>query len=121
MNSTEPARLSVRSPADMVAAVPYLLGFHPADSVVVVAVRGRRVVFAARGDLSAPGTDPGPAARHLAQVVARQDADVALGGAGDDVDDITGPHLPVRGDDLDLEWLVIHCLSLPCSSCPSCA
>jgi len=77
MNSTEPARLSVRSPADMVAAVPYLLGFHPADSVVVVAVRGRRVVFAARGDLPAPGTDPGPAARHLAQVVARQDADAA--------------------------------------------
>ncbi|MET7468943.1 DUF4192 domain-containing protein [Micromonospora sp. NPDC005686] len=77
MNSTEPARLSVRSPADMVAAVPYLLGFHPADSIVVVAVRGRRVFFAARGDLPAPGADPGPAARHLAQVVARQDADAA--------------------------------------------
>ncbi|MEU7806754.1 DUF4192 domain-containing protein [Micromonospora sp. C72] len=77
MNSTEQPRLSVRSPADMVAAVPYLLGFHPADSVVVVAVRGRRVVFAARGDLPAPGADPGPAARHLAQVVARQDADAA--------------------------------------------
>ncbi|MEU8334015.1 DUF4192 domain-containing protein [Micromonospora tulbaghiae] len=77
MNSTEPARLSVRSPADMVAAVPYLLGFHPDDSVVVVAVRGRRVVFAARGDLPAPGADPGPAARHLAHVVARQDADAA--------------------------------------------
>ncbi|WFF07744.1 DUF4192 domain-containing protein [Micromonospora sp. WMMD1076] len=77
MNSTEPARLSVRSPADMVAAVPYLLGFHPADSVVVVAVRGRHVVFAARGDLPAPGADPGPAARHLMQVVARQDADAA--------------------------------------------
>ncbi|MFI5834333.1 DUF4192 domain-containing protein [Micromonospora sp. NPDC051300] len=77
MNSTERPRLSVRSPADLVAAVPYLLGFHPADSVVVVAVRGRRVVFAARGDLPEPGTDPGPAARHLAQVVARQDADAA--------------------------------------------
>ncbi|WP_174533962.1 DUF4192 domain-containing protein [Micromonospora chalcea] len=77
MNSTEQPRLSVRSPADMVTVVPYLLGFHPADSVVVVAVRGRRVVFAARGDLPAPGADPGPAAQHLAQVVARQDADAA--------------------------------------------
>ncbi|WP_435819483.1 DUF4192 domain-containing protein [Micromonospora tulbaghiae] len=57
--------------------MPYLLGFHPDDSVVVVAVRGRRVVFAARGDLPAPGADPGPAARHLAHVVARQDADAA--------------------------------------------
>ncbi|MEU7571610.1 DUF4192 domain-containing protein [Micromonospora sp. NPDC049240] len=77
MNSTERPRLSVRSPADLVAAVPYLLGFHPEDSVVVVAVRGRRVVFAARGDLPEPGVEPGPAARHLAQVVARQDADAA--------------------------------------------
>ncbi|SCG54912.1 DUF4192 domain-containing protein [Micromonospora humi] len=77
MNSTERPRLSVRSPADLVVAVPYLLGFHPADSVVVVAVRGRRVVFAARGDLPEPGADPGPAARHLAQVVVRQDADAA--------------------------------------------
>ncbi|MCZ7440705.1 DUF4192 domain-containing protein [Micromonospora sp. WMMC241] len=77
MNSTERPRLSVRSPGDLVVAVPYLLGFHPADSVVVVAVRGRRVVFAARGDLPEPGADPGPAARHLAQVVVRQDADAA--------------------------------------------
>ncbi|PSK61587.1 hypothetical protein B0E53_06516 [Micromonospora sp. MH33] len=77
MNSTERPRLAVRSPADLVAAVPYLLGFHPADSVVVVAVRSRRVVFAARGDLPEPGTDPRPAARHLAEVVARQGTDAA--------------------------------------------
>ncbi|TYB36818.1 DUF4192 domain-containing protein [Micromonospora sp. AP08] len=77
MNSTERPRLAVRSPADLVAAVPYLLGFHPADSVVVVAVRGRRVVFAARGDLPEPGADPRPAARHLAEVVARQGTDAA--------------------------------------------
>ncbi|MET7807153.1 DUF4192 domain-containing protein [Micromonospora chersina] len=77
MNSTERPRLAVRSPGDLVAAVPYLLGFHPADSVVVVAVRGRRVVFAARGDLPEPGADPRPAARHLAEVVARQGTDAA--------------------------------------------
>ncbi|MFG3299889.1 DUF4192 domain-containing protein [Micromonospora chersina] len=77
MNSTERPRLAVRSPGDLVAAVPYLLGFHPADSVVVVAVRGRRVVFAARGDLPEPGADPRPAARHLAEVVARQRTDAA--------------------------------------------
>ncbi|MFC0029810.1 DUF4192 domain-containing protein [Micromonospora chaiyaphumensis] len=77
MNSTERPRLAVRSPADLVAAVPYLLGFHPADSVVVVAMRGRRVVFAARGDLPEPGSDPGAAARHLAEVVARQGTDAA--------------------------------------------
>ncbi|MEU1687364.1 DUF4192 domain-containing protein [Micromonospora sp. NPDC005707] len=77
MNSIERPRLAVRSPADLVAAVPYLLGFHPADSVVVVAMRGRRVVFAARGDLPEPGSDPRPAARHVAEVVARQGTDAA--------------------------------------------
>ncbi|MFE9956375.1 DUF4192 domain-containing protein [Micromonospora sp. NPDC005299] len=77
MNSIERPRLAVRSPADLVAAVPYLLGFHPADSVVVVAMRGRRVVFAARSDLPEPGSDPRRAARHLAEVVARQRTDAA--------------------------------------------
>ena len=77
MTPTDHPRLAVRSPADLIAAVPYLLGFHPADSVVVVALRGRQVVFAARGDLPEPGTDPRPAARHLAQVVARQSAESA--------------------------------------------
>ncbi|MFJ8581528.1 DUF4192 domain-containing protein [Micromonospora sp. NPDC093277] len=77
MTPTDHPRLAVRSPADLIAAVPYLLGFHPAESVVVVALRGRRVVFAARGDLPEPGADPRPAARHLAQVVARQSTESA--------------------------------------------
>ncbi|MEU8264700.1 DUF4192 domain-containing protein [Micromonospora sp. NPDC048999] len=48
-------KLTVRSPADLVAAVPYLLGFRPDDgSVVVIASRDRRIVFAARTDLPAP-------------------------------------------------------------------
>ncbi|MEV6812576.1 DUF4192 domain-containing protein [Micromonospora sp. NPDC051296] len=48
--------LSVRSPADLVAAVPYLLGFRPDDgSIVVIVTRNGRIVFAARSDLPAPG------------------------------------------------------------------
>jgi hypothetical protein len=77
MTPTDRPRLAVRSPADLIAAVPYLLGFHPADSVVVIAMRGRRVVFAARADLPPPGADPQPAARHLAEVIARQEAAAA--------------------------------------------
>ncbi|MFC6019046.1 DUF4192 domain-containing protein [Plantactinospora solaniradicis] len=76
-NSTDRATLTVRSTADLLAAVPYLLGFHPADSVVVIAMRGNRVVFVARGDL--PGAEDVPetaeAAEHLAAVVARQDVE----------------------------------------------
>ncbi|WP_435206744.1 DUF4192 domain-containing protein [Micromonospora sp. bgisy143] len=77
MTSTERAKLTVRSPADLIAAVPYLLGFHPADSVVAVALRGRQIIFAARADLPDPSTDLVDRARHLAGVIHRQGAQAA--------------------------------------------
>ncbi|MCX4387691.1 DUF4192 domain-containing protein [Micromonospora peucetia] len=76
MTPTDRPRLAVRSPADLIAAVPYLLGFHPTDSVVVVAMRGRRITFAARADLP-DLADPHDPAGHLAGVVARQHAEAA--------------------------------------------
>ncbi|PZF84670.1 DUF4192 domain-containing protein [Micromonospora deserti] len=76
MTSTDRPRLAVRSAADLIAAVPYLLGFHPADSVVVVTMRGRRITFAARADLP-DLADPVAPARHLAAVIARQGAESA--------------------------------------------
>lgn len=77
---TTDATLALRSPADIVAAVPYLLGFHPSDSLTVVALRGNQVMFAARHDLPDPDTvdtDFQAEARHVATIVARQDADSA--------------------------------------------
>ncbi|HYN98030.1 MAG TPA: DUF4192 domain-containing protein, partial [Pilimelia sp.] len=71
------ARLTVRDPADLLAAVPYVLGFHPRDSLVVVAVRERRVTFAVRADLPAPAAAPvelAAAARGIATTVAGQGA-----------------------------------------------
>ncbi|WP_328383572.1 DUF4192 domain-containing protein [Micromonospora zamorensis] len=60
-------KLTVRSSADLATAVPYLIGFHPADgSIVVIACRDRRIVFAARDDLPAPGTP----AHHLRELTA---------------------------------------------------
>ncbi|MFI5495508.1 DUF4192 domain-containing protein [Actinoplanes sp. NPDC051859] len=44
-------KLKVRTPADLIAAVPFLLGFHPSESLVVAAVRDARLAFAARIDL----------------------------------------------------------------------
>jgi hypothetical protein len=41
---------------DVVALVPYLLGFVPSDSIVAVLLRDARVVLTARLDLPAPGT-----------------------------------------------------------------
>jgi hypothetical protein len=44
---------------DIVAAVPYLVGFPPEDSVVCVALdAGRRIQFVARLDLPAAAEEP---------------------------------------------------------------
>lgn len=80
MTSTDQPKLTVRSPADLIAAVPYLLGFHPSESVVVIATRGTRIVFAARGDLlpvDASSAAQASAAAYIAAVVGRQDAEAA--------------------------------------------
>ncbi|WP_433127895.1 DUF4192 domain-containing protein [Micromonospora sp. CA-240977] len=77
MTSTPRPQLAVRSPADLIAAVPYLLGFHPTDSVVAVALLGRQIIFAARADLPDPSADPVERARHLAGVIRRQGAEAA--------------------------------------------
>src|SRR4051812_9307565 len=45
--------LRLRSPADVVSAIPYLIGFHPADSVVVLACDGARGAYAVRLDVTA--------------------------------------------------------------------
>ncbi|WP_238453700.1 DUF4192 domain-containing protein [Micromonospora sp. ATA51] len=47
-------RLPVTSPADLIVAVPYLLGFHPTDSLVLVGLAGTRVAVASRTDLPDP-------------------------------------------------------------------
>ncbi|MGN9811444.1 DUF4192 domain-containing protein [Micromonospora sp. BQ11] len=87
--STPQNTLTVRSPADLVAAVPYLLGFHPHDgSIVVVVFNNRRVTFVARGDLpdhGAPTAQVQNLAAHLARVVRRQQpiTDAVIIGYGD--------------------------------------
>jgi hypothetical protein len=53
---TQP-RLRIKTTPDVLAAIPYLLGFHPADCIVVLALRDRRVLFVMRHDLS--DVDPG--------------------------------------------------------------
>src|SRR4051794_1280311 len=61
---TRPARpdvVRISAPADIVAAVPHLLGFHPAESLVAIGLRGprARVPFPVRVDL--PDGDDEPA------------------------------------------------------------
>lgn len=51
--SADPTVLRVREPGDILGVIPYLLGFHPSDSLVAAFVRDRRVVVTARVDLAA--------------------------------------------------------------------
>jgi hypothetical protein len=63
--------LTARTPADLLAAVPYMFGFHPSDSVVLVAFRGKRVIFQGRVDIPDP-EHVDEVMPHLAEVAARQ-------------------------------------------------
>jgi hypothetical protein len=44
------AAVRVRGPGDLVQVIPYLLGFHPVDSVVLVGFAAGRVMVTARAD-----------------------------------------------------------------------
>ncbi|GII87214.1 hypothetical protein Ssi03_52040 [Sphaerisporangium siamense] len=81
-----PTPILLTSPDDILGAVPYLLGFHPADSLVVIAFTGRGVQgklrFTTRWDLPQP---PGALDR-LVPLLRREDVThVILAGFG------TGP------------------------------
>jgi hypothetical protein len=62
---------TLRSLGDLLAAVPYLLGFHPTDSLVLLTLRDRRVVFQVRADLPVPAEVPEVVAR-LTELAIRQ-------------------------------------------------
>lgn len=84
---TTPVKMRLSSPADMLAAMPYLLGFHPVDSITVSAFAGTRVEFAARADLPQPGAPAyqiEDAATRLVTAVRQQDGitQVVLAGYG---------------------------------------
>lgn len=71
--------LRLRSPADVVSAIPYLVGFHPDRSVVVLGCGGPGGTYAVRIDLTADDA----LVEHIAELVARRDsADVVLAGYG---------------------------------------
>ncbi len=77
--------LTAHGPEDLLAAVPYLLGFHPHDSLVIAVVEGGAISCVARIDLAdacRPGLSPQLLGPFLRQVGA--DARLAVVGYGDD-------------------------------------
>src|SRR4051812_23652847 len=100
-SSTSPAALPpaavlrMRDPGELLAALPYLLGFHPRDSLVVLAFggrSGRRVGLTQRVDLPPP--------EHVAAVCAAMAGNVLFGRPTGVVggDDAEGPRRPPRTD-----------------------
>ncbi|MFF5081972.1 DUF4192 domain-containing protein [Actinoplanes sp. NPDC000266] len=69
---TPECSITVRHPAELITVTPYVIGFHPTDSIVVIGVLDGVVTFAARRDLPPPGDDVG--AEPLATVAAGQPA-----------------------------------------------
>ena len=49
--------LNLASPGELIAAIPFLLGFHPRRSVVLMALRQRRLSLTQRLDLPDPGQE----------------------------------------------------------------
>lgn len=51
MSAPHADRIRLSDPAELIAAVPHLLGFHPHDSVVLLALHGKRLGLTLRADL----------------------------------------------------------------------
>ena len=74
MTTAPPPVIRLRTPPDVLAAIPFVIGYHPSESVVVLALRDRDMTVAARDDLPQP--DEGRAgvierAGYLATMVVR--------------------------------------------------
>jgi hypothetical protein len=92
--------LRLTRPEEWLQAIPYLFGFTPADSLVLLGLVGprKRVHFQLRVDLPTPD-DVEPFAEHVAELTGRQDLDavvVVLYGAQ------PGPPTPLDRDLWDL-------------------
>lgn len=51
MNAPPQDRIRLSDPAELIAAVPHLLGFHPQESVVLIALHGKKIGLTVRADL----------------------------------------------------------------------
>jgi hypothetical protein len=70
-----PEKLRLSSPEEFLAAVPYLVGFHPTESLVLVGLDGIRVVVTARLDLDDCGVEE---LDHALTLIARSGAGCAV-------------------------------------------
>jgi hypothetical protein len=70
--------IRLRGPADIIAVLPYHLGYRPADSLVVVCLRRNRIGVVGRVDLPPPDVEPRLVAVELLPVVERERPDAVV-------------------------------------------
>ena len=66
----------VKTPHDLLAAVPFLIGYHPSDSLVLISVKSDALEMAMRIDF--PVNPPAGSYQLLASHLQRDDAEAAL-------------------------------------------
>lgn len=78
MSAPTAGRIQLSDPSELIAAVPHLLGFHPHDSVVVLALHGRRLGLTLRADLVDNDQAPLLAEQLLTPIARQRPTGVAL-------------------------------------------
>ena len=85
MSAPATGRIRLSDPAELIAAVPHLLGFHPHDSVVLLALHGKRLGLTLRADLVDNVEAPLLAEQLLLPLVRQRPTGVALVVIGGDL------------------------------------
>ncbi|MGH3857808.1 MAG: DUF4192 domain-containing protein [Pseudonocardiaceae bacterium] len=78
MSAPAAGRIRLSDPSELIAAVPHLLGFHPRDSVVLLALHGKRLGLTLRADLVGDDQAPLLAEQMLAPIAQQRPTGVAL-------------------------------------------
>lgn len=73
-------RLSLTTPLDVLATIPFVIGYHPAESIVLLGLYDRQLAFTIRGDLPLKGdaVESRAVVNHLLEVARRQHATAVL-------------------------------------------
>ncbi|WP_161988724.1 DUF4192 domain-containing protein [Pedococcus bigeumensis] len=120
-------QIRLRGPADVVAVLPYQLGYHPRDSIVVVALHDRAVGLIERLDLPAPEHAEeagrvlvGPLLRERPEAVLLVGYETAEGSSSPALDAVRGQLMEADLDVLDRlvvrdgRWYSIDCADTCC-------
>ena len=119
---------TVKTPHDLLAAVPFLIGYHPTDSLVLISVKSDSLEMAMRIDF--PKNPPEGSYQLLASHLKRDNSEGALIVAYEPADSLAGPEVlhnvadAVASLDIPIRGLMLvrnnHWRSLLCSDDKCC-